>query len=112
MSGDAFLAYAQQVLAPELSEGDVVIMDDLPAHKVEGVREAIEASGARLVYLPPYSPDLNPIEMAFAKFKALLLRAAAARTVEVLWQAAADTLIQFTPLECRNYFEEAGYRAG
>jgi len=85
-------------------------MDNLPAHKVDGVRQAIEAAGARLVYLPPYSPDLNPIEMAFAKFKALL-RAAAARTLEALWQATADTLPRFTPLECHNYFEEAGYRA-
>jgi len=110
MSGDAFLAYAEQVLAPELAEGDVVIMDNLPAHKVDGVRQAIEAAGARLVYLPPYSPDLNPIEMAFAKFKALL-RAAAARTVEALWRAAADMLPRFTPTECRHYFEEAGYCA-
>lgn len=110
MSGDAFLAYAQQVLAPELTEGDVVIMDNLPAHKVDGVRQAIEAAGARLVYLPPYSPDLNPIEMAFAKFKALL-RAAAARTVDALWRVAADALPRFTPMECQHYFEEAGYCA-
>ena len=110
MSGDAFLAYVEQVLAPQLTEGDVVIMDNLPAHKVDGVRQAIEAAGARLVYLPPYSPDLNPIEMAFAKFKALL-RAAAARTVEALWRAAADTLPRFTPMECQHYFQEAGYCA-
>lgn len=110
MSGDAFLAYVEQVLVPELAPDDVVIMDNLRAHKVDGVRQAIEAAGARLVYLPPYSPDLNPIEMAFAKFKALL-RAAAARTVEALWRAAADTLLRFIPVECQHYFEEAGYRA-
>ena len=80
MNGDAFLAYVRQVLVPELSPGDVVIMDNLPAHKVSGVHDAIEAAGANLIYLPPYSPDFNPIEMAFSKLKALL-RAAAARTI-------------------------------
>ena len=110
MDGAAFLAYVEQVLVPQLRQGDVVIMDNLPAHKVAGVREAIEAAGACLRYLPPYSPDLNPLEMAFAKFKALL-RAAAARTIDPLWQAAADTLDRFTAVECRHYFQHAGYQA-
>src|SRR6185503_13359786 len=85
MDGDAFLAYVEQLLAPSLRPGDTVIMDNLPAHKVHGVREAIQAAGASLLYLPPYSPDFNPIEMAFSKLKALL-RAAAARTMPDLWQ--------------------------
>src|SRR5215468_9606147 len=80
MNGEAFLAYVEQALVPELRPDDIVIMDNLPAHKVHGVRQAIEAAGASLRYLPPYSPDFNPIEMAFAKLKALL-RAAAARTI-------------------------------
>ena len=108
MHGAAFLAYVEQVLVPELSPGDIVVMDNLPAHKVTGVRQAIEAAGARLLYLPPYSPDFNPIEMAFSKLKALL-RKAAARTVEDLWDAIAKTLDAFTPTECINYFAAAGY---
>lgn len=108
MNGPAFLAYAEQVLAPELRPGDVVVMDNLPAHKITGVREAIEKVGARLLFLPPYSPDFNPIEMAFSKLKALL-RKAAARTVDELWSIVADCLSAFTPEECRNYFEAAGY---
>jgi transposase len=87
MDGEHFLAYIEQVLVPELTPGDIVIMDNLPAHKVSGVRTAIEAANAHLLYLPPYSPDFNPIEMAFSKFKALM-RAAEPRTVEDLWQAA------------------------
>ena len=110
MNGDAFLAYVRQVLVPELAPGDVVIMDNLPAHKVSGVHDAIEAAGANLIYLPPYSPDFNPIEMAFSKLKALL-RAAAARTIPDLWQAIADAIKQFKPEECRNYFQAAGYDA-
>jgi transposase len=110
MSGEAFLAYVRQVLVPELTSGDVVIMDNLPAHKVAGVRQAIEAAGARLLYLPPYSPDFNPIEMAFSKFKALL-RATAARTIPDLWQAITDAVKQFKPHECKNYFQAAGYDA-
>ena len=105
-----FRAYVEQALAPDLRAGDVVIMDNLPAHKVHGVREAIEAAGARLLYLPPYSPDFNPIEMAFAKLKALL-RAAAARTVPDLFQAIAEALKRFTPNECQNYLVAAGYDA-
>lgn len=95
MNGPAFLAYAEQVLAPELRPGDIVVMDNLPAHKISGVREAIEKVGARLLFLPPYSPDFNPIEMAFSKLKALL-RKAAARTIEDLWSAVADCLPAFT----------------
>jgi transposase len=110
MNGDAFLAYVRQVLVPELSPGDVVIMDNLPAHKVSGVHDAIEAAGANLIYLPPYSPDFNPIEMAFSKLKALL-RAAAAKTIPDLWQAIADAIKQFKAEECRNYFQAAGYDA-
>ncbi len=93
-----------------MTPGDVVIMDNLPAHKVAGVREAIETAGAHLIYLPPYSPDFNPIEMAFSKLKAYL-RAAAARTIPDLWQAIADAINQFKPDECRNYFKAAGYDA-
>ena len=110
MDGDAFRAYVDQVLAPELLPGDIVVLDNLPAHRVGGVRERIEAVGATLLYLPPYSPDFNPIEMAFAKLKALL-RAAAARTIPDLWAAINTALDAFTPDECRNYFAAAGYDA-
>ena len=108
MNGPAFLAYVEQVLVPELAPGDIVVMDNLPAHKVSGVRQAIEKAGAGLLLLPPYSPDFNPIEMAFAKLKALL-RKAAVRTVDDLWNLIADCLAQFSPAECRNYFQAAGY---
>lgn len=108
MNGASFLAFAEQVLAPELRPGDIVVMDNLPAHRISGVREAIEKAGARLLFLPPYSPDFNPIEMAFSKLKALL-RKAAARTVGELWSVVADCLPAFTAEECRNYFEAAGY---
>jgi transposase len=108
MNGEAFLAYIKQVLVPELEKGDIVIMDNLPAHKVNGVRQAIEGAGARLLYLPPYSPDFNPIEMAFSKLKALL-RKAAARTIPELWDTIAESLNHFTPQECKNYFAAAGY---
>ena len=110
MDGEAFLAYVEQLLAPSLRPGDTVIMDNLPAHKVHGVREAIQAVGASLLYLPPYSPDFNPIEMAFSKLKALL-RAAATRTMPDLWQAIANALKRFSPDECQNYFVAAGYDA-
>jgi transposase len=106
--GAAFKAYVEQMLAPSLSPGDIVVMDNLSSHKVDGVRQAIKAAGAFVLYLPAYSPDLNPIEQAFAKLKALL-RKAAARTVEDLWQAIADSLDQFTPDECANYLKNAGY---
>lgn len=108
MTGPAFVAYVEQVLVPTLSPGDVVILDNLPAHKVSGVRAAIEAAGAEIRYLPPYSPDFNPIEQAFSKLKALL-RKAAARTVPELWGAIASAIDQFTPAECANYFIHAGY---
>ena len=108
MTGAAFRAYVEQALVPELEPGDIVVMDNLPAHKVKGVREAIGAAGATLLYLPPYSPDFNPIEMAFAKLKALL-RGVAARTIPALWDAIAAALDRFTPTECCNYFITAGY---
>jgi transposase len=108
MDGAAFKAYVEQVLVPELIPGDIVIMDNLPAHKVAGVRQTIEAAGAILLYLPPYSPDFNPIEMAFSKLKALL-RKAAARTKDDLWSAIAQGIDTFTPAQCQNYFAAAGY---
>jgi transposase len=108
MNGEAFLAYVEQVLAPTLQPGDIVIMDNLSAHKGKSVRAAIEAAGASLLPLPPYSPDFNPIENAYAKFKALL-RKAAARTVDSLDHAIAEAFAAFTPEECANYFVAAGY---
>ena len=108
MDGPAFQAWIEQMLAPTLEPGDIVVMDNLPAHKPDAVRTAIEATGATLRYLPPYSPDLNPIEMAFSKFKALLKKAAA-RTVEDLWTAIAQAVPQLTPNDCTNYFTAAGY---
>ena len=110
MNGAAFLAYVEQVLAPTLKSGDVVVMDNLPAHKPATVREAIERVGAELRFLPPYSPDFNPIEMAFAKLKTLL-RARAERTVEALWNATGELIPVFEPDECANYFIAAGYDA-
>ena len=104
----AFQAYVDQVLVPELTPGDIVVMDNLGSHKGPAVRDAIEAAGATLLYLPPYSPDFNPIENAFAKLKALL-RKAAERTVDDLWDAIADLIDLFTPQECANYFKAAGY---
>ena len=95
-------------MAPSLSEDDIVVIDNLSAHKVRGVRAAIEAKGAILLYLPPYSPDLNPIEMAFAKLKALL-RKAAARTTDSRWDAIANVLGAFTSDECANDLSNAGY---
>lgn len=108
MNREAFIAYASQVLAPTLAPGDIVIMDNLPAHKGDAVRQAIEATGATLLFLPPYSPGFNPIENAFAKLKTLL-RKAAERTVEGLWKAIGTIIQAFTPEECRNYFKAAGY---
>jgi len=108
MSGDAFIAYIEQVLVPELSKGDIVIMDNLPAHKVTGVRQAIESAGANLLYLPPYSPDFNPIEMAFSKLKAMLKKEAA-RTMDDLWELIGKLIEEFKPKECKNYFKAAGY---
>ena len=105
---DAFLTYVNQVLVPELTPGDIVVMDNLSSHKGAGAREAIEAAGATLLYLPPYSPDFNPIENAFAKLKALL-RKAAERSVDGLWTAIGRLIDLFTPSECANYFTAAGY---
>jgi transposase len=102
------LRWVKTCLVPTLSPGDIVVMDNLPAHKVAGVREAIEAAGAELRYLPPYSPDLNPIEMMFAKLKALL-RKAAERTIAALWDRIGVVLAEFTPQECGNYLRHAGY---
>jgi len=108
MTGEVFRTYVEQMLAPNLRRGDVVVMDNLPAHKVAGVREAIQAAGASLMYLPSYSPDLNPIEQFFAKLKALL-RKAAARTRDVLWDTIGTLLGAFTPTECQSYIVNAGY---
>ena len=110
MTGGWFLAYVEQVLVPTLRPGDIVILDNLAAHKNAAARQAIQAAGAELRFLPPYSPDLNPIENAFSKLKALL-RKAAARTVDNLWVAIADAIETFKPLECQNYFAAAGYDA-
>ena len=110
MTGEWFLAYTEQVLVPTLRPGDVVILDNLPAHKGTAVRMAVEAAGATLLFLPPYSPDFNPIENAFAKLKTLL-RKAAARTVDHLWHVIGESLDVFTPNECANYFAAAGYDA-
>jgi transposase len=109
INGDLFLAYVRQQLVPTLRPGDIVIMDNLSSHKKAGVRQAIESAGATLVYLPPYSPDLNPIENAFAKFK-WLLRTAKERTVDALWNACGKLLDRFTQQECQNYFRHCGYR--
>lgn len=108
INGALFLAYVEQALVPTLRAGDVVIMDNLSSHKVAGVRDAIAAAGASLLYLPAYSPDLNPIEQAFAKLKALL-RAGAIRTVDALWKALGTLLDCFSPAECANYLRHAGY---
>lgn len=108
MNGNAFLAYVEQVLVPTLRPGDIVVMDNLSAHKVPGVRQAIEAASAKLLYLPPYSPDFNPIEQLFAKLKTLL-RKAGERSVAGLWSRIAELLDAFTTAECTNYFGNAGY---
>ena len=108
MNRDAFQAYVDQVLVPELRPGDVVVMDNLSSHKGPAVRRAVEEADASLLYLPPYSPDFNPIENAFAKLKALL-RKAAERTVGALWDRIGVLLEAFTPTECANYFRAAGY---
>ncbi len=108
MNGAAYLAYVEQVLVRTLVPGDPVIMDTLPAHKVSGVKEAIEAAGAPRAFLPPYSPDFNPIEQAFAKLKASL-RKAAARTVDDLWAAIAEAIELFPPAQCANFFANSGY---
>jgi transposase len=108
MNGNAFMAYVEQILAPCLNAGDIVVLDNLSVHKIPGVRDAIEAVGASLLYLPPYSPDLNPIEQVFAKLKALL-RQAAERSVDGLWSRIGALIGEFPPTECANYFRNAGY---
>ena len=108
MDGPSFLAYVEQVLAPTLRKGDIVLMDNLRTHKIDGVAAAIEAAGAKLRYLPAYSPDLNPIEMVFSKLKGAL-RKGAARTVKVLTKLVGKLAKAFAPNECANYFRHAGY---
>jgi transposase len=108
MDGEMFRAYVDQCLVPVLRPGDIVILDNLSSHKVRGVREAIVAAGARLLYLPPYSPDLNPIEKFFAKLKALL-RKAATRRVDALWNEISNLLTTVTREECSNYLASCGY---
>ena len=108
INGELFQDYVDQVLVPELHPGDVVVMDNLGSHKGASVRAAIERVGASLLYLPPYSPDFNPIENAFAKLKAML-RKAAARTIDALWNVIGRAIETFTPRECANYFAAAGY---
>lgn len=110
MNGDLFLAYVQQQLVPELHEGDVVVMGNLASHEKAGVVEAIEAAGARVEYLPPYSPDYNPIELAFSKPKALL-RKAGERTVDGLWKLIGRLMDEFTPTQCQNFLRHCGYPA-
>lgn len=109
MNGEVFLAYIRQHLAPSLHLGDIVIMDNLSSHKRIEVREAIQAVGAELAYLPPYSPDLNPIENAFSKLQ-WLLRSAQERSCESLWHTCGKRLTRFSSSECLNYFRQAGYR--
>jgi transposase len=108
INGETFLAYVEQILVPTLRERDTVFMDNLGSHKSDKVRQLIEAAGAQLRYLPPYSPDFNPIEQLFAKLKAIL-RKIAARTVGTLWSAVGEILPLFSAAECANYFENAGY---
>jgi transposase len=108
VNGESFLAYVRQLLVPTLRRGDVVIMDNLRVHKVRGVRQAIRAAGAKLLFLPKYSPDLNPIEMVFAKLKALL-RGAAESTLEATWRKIGVLVGAFTPAECAGYIRHAGY---
>lgn len=110
LDGTAFLAYVERFLAPTLSAGETVLMDNVRTHKVAGVRAAIEAKGARVVYLPPYSPDFNPLEKPFAKIKSFLERIAA-RTAEALDTAVGEALRSFTPQQCMNYFASSGYDA-
>lgn len=109
LNGPLFRAYVEQHLAPQLSPGDVLILDNLSSHKVAGVRPALQRVGADVLYLPPYSPDFNPIEQAFSKLKRLL-RSVAARTVDALWEACGTELSKFTPSEISNYLTHCGYR--
>ena len=108
INGDCFMAYVEQCLIPTLVPGDIVVMDNLGSHKRQAVRAAIRAAGGKLFFLPPYSPDLNPIEQAFAKLKNLL-RKAQERTVEATWRRIGGLLSAFTPAECANYLRNSGY---
>jgi transposase len=108
INGESFRAYVEQLLVPTLRRGDIVVMDNLGSHKSGAIRKAIRAAGARLFYLPPYSPDLNPIEQVFAKLKTLL-RKADERTMEAVWKRIGALLGCFTPNECANYFRNSGY---
>lgn len=108
IDGASFLDYVVKVLAPELRPGDIVVLDNLSSHKGEAINTAIEAAGATLTFLPPYSPDLNPIELMFSKLKTLL-RQAAERTVDALWNRIGELLDNFTPQECANFLRHAGY---
>ena len=110
INAQSFTDYVEQCLVPTLSPGDVVIMDNLSSHKKPAIRRAIKAVGAKLLFLPPYSPDLNPIEQVFAKLK-ILLRKAAERSVETVWRRIGDLLNRFHPAECANYLRNAGYAA-
>lgn len=108
VNGESFAAYVEQILVPTLQEGDIVIMDNLGSHKGNKIHRAIRTAGARLLFLPPYSPDFNPIEQALAKLKALL-RKAEERTLEALWRRIGLLLDAFSPAECTNYFRNSGY---
>ena len=108
MNGQAFLAYVEQVLAPTLKPGDIVVLDNLPAHKPIAIRDAIKAAGAVILFLPPYSPDFNPIEMAFSKIKAILKKAAA-RTLPDLWDAIRNAIDAVTPKDAKSFFSACGY---
>ena len=110
INGDSFRVYVEKVLIPTLTPGDVVVLDNLGSHKGQAVRAALRAAGAHLLFLPPYSPDLNPIEQVFAKLKHLL-RQAAERTVKGVWSRIGTILDQFTPRECANYLTNSGYAA-
>ena len=108
INGELFWEYVKQILLPTLREGDIVVLDNLSSHKVAGVKEAIESVGAKVLYLPPYSPDLNPIEMVFSKMKTLV-RKAKLRKVEDLWKKLGELCDAFSPEECQKYFKHAGY---
>jgi len=108
INGELFTIYAEQVLAPTLAKGDIVVLDNLGSHKGKAARNAIRARGAHFIFLPPYSPDLNPIEQVFAKLK-ILLRKAEERTVDGVWRRIGNLLQHFTPQECANYLRNAGY---
>ena len=108
INGESFLLYVEQILVPSLKSDDIVIMDNLGSHKSDAVRSAIRAAGARLFFLPPYSPDLNPIEQVFSKLKHML-RKAKQRTIDTVWKAVGKILQSIPPQECRNYFVNAGW---